>query len=207
MPRPGIIRICSPYRIGGTADLPTDLQGRDCRRPQKAGGLAGVVGSSASSAKVWHVVVPRNGEEALKGVRSCELEGPTGVDEARGGAIIGAWRTRSCDAARNGAPPADTIGSYALVRVFTGVTLAAPADGVRMLLCPSSHRTRTRGGSSWSTSSITPARLGCATLSDSTTILSPAWGFICVLVLLSRFARALGEASATFPPVHSSAMA
>src|SRR6266545_2227140 len=65
-------------------------------------------------------------------------------------------------------------GGYALAWVFPGVTLAAPADGVRMLVCPSSHRTRTRGGSSWSTSSITPARLGCATFSDSTTILSPA---------------------------------
>jgi hypothetical protein len=65
-------------------------------------------------------------------------------------------------------------GRYALARVFPGVTLAAPADGARMLLCPSSQRTRTRGGSSWSTSSITPARLGCATFLDSTTILSPA---------------------------------
>ena len=87
-------------------------------------------------------------------------------------------------------------GGYALARTFPRVTLAAPADGVRMLLCPSSHRTRTRGGCSWSTSSITPARLGCATFSDSTTILSPAWGLICVspscsdsLVLLDRLAR------------------
>jgi 4-aminobutyrate aminotransferase-like enzyme len=63
---------------------------------------------------------------------------------------------------------------YALARAFPRITLAAPADGVRMLVCPSSQRTRTRGGSSWSTSSITPARLGCATFSDSTTILSPA---------------------------------
>ena len=39
-------------------------------------------------------------------------------------------------------------GRYALARVFPGVTLAAPADGARMLLCPSSQRTRTRGGSS-----------------------------------------------------------
>src|SRR5712692_5682072 len=76
-----------------------------------------------------------------------------------------------------------------------------------MLLCPSSHRTRTRGGCSWSTSSITPARLGCATFSDSTTILSPAWGRICVspscsdsLVLLERLARPSRR-------VHSSAMA
>jgi hypothetical protein len=62
---------------------------------------------------------------------------------------------------------------YVLVRVCGGVIVATPADGARMLVCPSSHRTRTRGGSSWSTSSITPARLGCEALSDSTTILSP----------------------------------
>ena len=50
------------------------------------------------------------------------------------------------------------FAGYALVRVFGGVILATPADGVRMLVCPSSQRTRTREGSSWSTSSITPAR-------------------------------------------------
>jgi hypothetical protein len=61
----------------------------------------------------------------------------------------------------------------ALVRVFGGVILATPAEGVRMLVCPSSQRTRTRRGSSWSTSSITPARPVCEALSDSTTILSP----------------------------------
>jgi hypothetical protein len=87
-------------------------------------------------------------------------------------------------------------GSYALARVFPRVTLAAPADGVRMLVCPSSHRTRTRRGSSWSTSSITPARLGWTTFSDSTTIPSPGEASSVshppvqnLLVLLERLAR------------------
>jgi hypothetical protein len=82
-------------------------------------------------------------------------------------------------------------GGYAVARVFPCVTLAAPADGVRMLVCPSSHRTRTRRGSSWSTSSITPARLGCATFSDSTTILSPTLGLIYVSSSCFRLASAL----------------
>src|SRR5206468_9053081 len=83
-------------------------------------------------------------------------------------------RARLCASGAVGWGGALRGGGYALARVFPGVTLAAPADGVRMLLCPSSHRTRTRGGSSWSTSSITPARLGCISFSDSTTILSQA---------------------------------
>jgi hypothetical protein len=65
------------------------------------------------------------------------------------------------------------LAGYNLVGIFCGVMLATPADGVRMLVCPSSHLTRTREGSSWSTSSITPTRLGFAALSDSMTILSP----------------------------------
>ncbi len=55
-----------------------------------------------------------------------------------------------------------------------GVMLAAPAEGVSTLVCPSSHRTRTRAGSSQRTSSTTPARPGWAARSDSTTIRSPA---------------------------------
>jgi hypothetical protein len=53
-----------------------------------------------------------------------------------------------------------------------------------MLVCPSSQRTRRRAGSCWSTSSITPARLGVASFSDSTTTLSPARGLIGVSILL-----------------------
>jgi hypothetical protein len=86
----------------------------------------------------------------------------------------------------------------ALVPTFWGVILATPADGERMLVCPSSQRTRRREGSSWSTSSITPARLGCAALSDSTTILSPTWTPIYVSPL-SRFGHVVlsREVSAT----------
>src|SRR6266545_4297293 len=82
------------------------------------------------------------------------------------------------------------------------MTLAAAADGVRMLVCPSSQRTRTRGGSSPSTSSITPVRLGCATFSDSTTILSPTWSAI-VFSPSSSDLLALGEASASYPAERS----
>jgi hypothetical protein len=90
--------------------------------------------------------------------------------------VPGAGRTGPCVRVGRGGLEAvrPRRGGYALARVFSRVTLAAPADGVRMLVCPSSQQTRTRGGCSWSTSSITPARLGCATFSDSTMILSPA---------------------------------
>jgi hypothetical protein len=91
---------------------------------------------------------------------------------------------------------------YALVRVFGRVILATPAEGVGMLVCPSSHRTRTRGGSSRSTSSITPARLGCEALSDSTTILpQPARSFASRTLSWFGLAVLPGEVSATILPL------
>ena len=51
---------------------------------------------------------------------------------------------------------------HAFVAISAGVMVAAPAEGVKMLVCPSSHRTRTRVGSSPRISSTTPARPGCA---------------------------------------------
>ena len=63
----------------------------------------------------------------------------------------------------------------AFTRVFLlRSILATPAEGAKMLVRPSSQRTRKRGGSSARTSSITPDRPDCAACSDSTTILSPA---------------------------------
>src|ERR687891_950162 len=54
-----------------------------------------------------------------------------------------------------------------------------------MLVWPSSQRIRKQGGSSWSTSSMTPLRTGWASRSDSTTITSPA----CALILAHLPAR------------------
>jgi hypothetical protein len=71
-------------------------------------------------------------------------------------------------------PLAYLRGVHVLAGISPGVMVAAPADGVRVLVCPSSHRTRTRVGSSLRISSITPVRPACAARSDSTTIRSPA---------------------------------
>jgi inner membrane transporter RhtA len=68
----------------------------------------------------------------------------------------------------------DPHRSYDVAFASAGVMLAAPAEGVSTLVCPSSHRTRSRAGSSQRTSSTTPARPGWAARSDSTTIRSPA---------------------------------
>ena len=64
-----------------------------------------------------------------------------------------------------------------------------------MLVWPSSQRIRKRGGSSWSTSSITPLRTGWVTRSDSTMIRSPACAFISCTEDLTRV---LDEAGARY---------
>jgi hypothetical protein len=75
---------------------------------------------------------------------------------------------------------ASTAVSVTLPRQLVSVAasmLTAPACGEKIVVWPSSQRTRRRGGSSAMTSSTTPFRGGCVTRSDSTTIRSPACAF------------------------------
>ena len=74
---------------------------------------------------------------------------------------------RSCGTLRATPPSVRTLRAFSWCSI-----LATPVEGAKMLVCPSSHRTRKRGGSWARTSSITPARPDSAARSDSTTILS-----------------------------------
>jgi hypothetical protein len=89
---------------------------------------------------------------------------PTG---ASGAAVAGIWSAAPC---RTGA------GRWRYLAASPLRITAAPSDGANTLSWPSFQRTRTRGGFSRITSSITPVRDVCATRSDSTTIRSPTFG-------------------------------
>src|SRR5262249_14064731 len=85
-------------------------------------------------------------------------------------------RGRSRHSETTGHPPTHSAGT--LTYRFAGSILAAPAVGASTVLCPSSQRTRSRGGSGASTSSITPVRMDWPTFSASTTMRSPTSAFI-----------------------------